>query len=342
MDKGPMSVSMYASSSFSGYWNSHHDPDDWYYEANHGYTNHAVVLVGWVDDQDVTNGGYWIVKNSWGPGFGIGGYFNAAYGGQDIGRIVRWCKAFDWPQEEKGPGPGDFDMHVFANFDYESEYSHPGEEVDFTDLSDGDVAIREWDFNGDGVIDSTHKNPTWTYSQEGDYEVTLTVWSGWGLSSNRTRTVGIKENWAPVIEGLPSEFVGNGLSYHFDARYCYDPDGNIESYHWDFDDGTTSDESYLDHTFPQPDRIYEVTLTLEDNNGGSSNGLCELKIDQTVPPVTTIQHGCESESIYYYGQTQRLSFLAVDWSEVIDTFYRVDGGSWKRYVRSQQEYIPVG
>jgi len=41
---------------------------------------HWVVIVGWQDDPDVKNGGYWICRNSWGEKWGENGYFNIAYG----------------------------------------------------------------------------------------------------------------------------------------------------------------------------------------------------------------------------------------------------------------------
>lgn len=40
---------------------------------------HAVLLVGYADDDTVDGGGYFIVKNSWGSGWGEGGYFRIAY-----------------------------------------------------------------------------------------------------------------------------------------------------------------------------------------------------------------------------------------------------------------------
>lgn len=40
---------------------------------------HAVLLVGYTDDNTVSGGGYFIVKNSWGTGWGEGGYFRIAY-----------------------------------------------------------------------------------------------------------------------------------------------------------------------------------------------------------------------------------------------------------------------
>lgn len=41
--------------------------------------NHAVCLIGWVDDSSIASGGYWIARNSWGPTWGEDGYFRVAY-----------------------------------------------------------------------------------------------------------------------------------------------------------------------------------------------------------------------------------------------------------------------
>jgi len=345
LDKGPLSVSMYASSSFSSYWDSHHDPNDWFYEGNYGSTNHAVVLVGWVDDPDVTNGGYWIVKNSWGTSWGYGGYFNAAYGGQDIARIVRWCKTFDWPQSSSGPGPVDYNLAVFSNFNYISEYPHPGDEVEFSDISDGDVALREWDFDGDGIIDSTQKNPTHIYYEEGEYEVTLTVINAWGLNSDRTKIIKVLEFWPPKAVINYDTFILHDtlICDDFDARFSYDRDGgSITSYHWDFGDGATAEGSSPDHVFPEPDKIYNVTLTVTDNDGASESASCQVKIDDTIPPETEILHRGYFELEEWYSDTQRIYFLSTDWTSVSDTFYRIDNGTWNKYEPEKLEFILVG
>lgn len=46
--------------------------------------------------------------------------------------------------------------------------------VQFTDLSTGALSW-EWDFNGDGIIDSTARNPVYTYTSYGNYTVSLNV-----------------------------------------------------------------------------------------------------------------------------------------------------------------------
>ena len=40
---------------------------------------HAVVIVGYADNATISGGGYFIVKNSWGTGWGESGYFKIAY-----------------------------------------------------------------------------------------------------------------------------------------------------------------------------------------------------------------------------------------------------------------------
>lgn len=57
--------------------------------------------------------------------------------------------------------------------------------VNFTDLSSGNANSWEWDFDNDGVVDSTTQNPSWEYTQAGTYTVSLTVGDG---SSTDTKT----------------------------------------------------------------------------------------------------------------------------------------------------------
>ena len=62
-----------------------------------------------------------------------------------------------------------------AEFVAEPTICHGATEVQFTDLSTGDVTGWAWELNGDGDIDSTAQNPAYLYSQNGLYSVTLTV-----------------------------------------------------------------------------------------------------------------------------------------------------------------------
>jgi PKD repeat protein len=59
--------------------------------------------------------------------------------------------------------------------------------VQFTDESTGNITSWEWDFDNDGIVDSTDRNPGYTYSGTGRWTVKLTV-SGLDGSDSETKT----------------------------------------------------------------------------------------------------------------------------------------------------------
>ncbi|OGO02755.1 MAG: hypothetical protein A2Y72_00710 [Chloroflexi bacterium RBG_13_53_26] len=60
-------------------------------------------------------------------------------------------------------------------------------EVYFYDYSTGDIEEWAWDFDNDGVVDSTEQDPSYTYDTVGLYTVSLTV-TGPGSSGTKTIT----------------------------------------------------------------------------------------------------------------------------------------------------------
>jgi len=52
--------------------------------------NHAVLLVGWDDGKQA-----WLIKNSWGLGWGEKGYMWIRYGSNDVGFGAAWVVAAD-------------------------------------------------------------------------------------------------------------------------------------------------------------------------------------------------------------------------------------------------------
>jgi len=75
-------------------------------------TNHAVLIVGWDDSLSHAGGtGGWIVKNSWGTGWGgpcgygtEKGYFTIAYGSASIGKYSSFM--YDWQDYDPPPNGG--------------------------------------------------------------------------------------------------------------------------------------------------------------------------------------------------------------------------------------------
>ncbi|RLC49365.1 MAG: hypothetical protein DRI23_09355, partial [Candidatus Cloacimonadota bacterium] len=60
--------------------------------------------------------------------------------------------------------------------------------VYFTDLSTNQPQYWSWDFNGDGIVDSTLQNPSYLYSSTGTFTVALTVSNNFGLGGASTAT----------------------------------------------------------------------------------------------------------------------------------------------------------
>jgi PKD domain len=63
--------------------------------------------------------------------------------------------------------------------------------VQFIDESSGVITSRSWDFNNDGIPDSSAKNPVYSYQKAGTYKVTLTVGNSAGTST-KTHYVTVK------------------------------------------------------------------------------------------------------------------------------------------------------
>ncbi len=76
LDYGPVSVSVYANTAMQAYTGGIFNG------CETGTVNHGVVLVGWDDNQ---GGGVWIMRNSWGAGWGEGGYMRIPYSCSNIG-----------------------------------------------------------------------------------------------------------------------------------------------------------------------------------------------------------------------------------------------------------------
>ena len=74
---GPLSVTVYVNSAFQGYIGGVFNA------CSNQNVNHAVVLVGW--DDNLGPDGVWIMRNSWGTGWGEDGYMKITYGCSKIG-----------------------------------------------------------------------------------------------------------------------------------------------------------------------------------------------------------------------------------------------------------------
>ena len=75
-----------------------------------------------------------------------------------------------------------------ASFSWSPSLPASGQAVLFTDTSSGSPTSWAWDFQNDGVVDSTERNPTYVYTTAGTYSIRLTVANSGG-SGVATKTI---------------------------------------------------------------------------------------------------------------------------------------------------------
>ncbi len=170
-----------------------------------------------------------------------------------------------------------------ANFSFTPNEPNEGQNVQFNCLSvdsENNTDInRVWVF-GDGS-NSNQKNPAHTFSQDGTYDVTLTVFDYYGAPDSVTKQITVQQSSSGNGDNPPANQPPNALidlpeyGYEtqlisFDSTQSYDSDGVISLYNWSFGDGNYSNQPNTQHAYNK-NGTYEVTLEVIDNQGVSDS-----------------------------------------------------------------------
>jgi len=156
--------------------------------------------------------------------------------------------------------------------------------IDQSSDPDGHLVSWSWKF-GDGMS-STLQNPTYTFAQKGNHEVTLTVTDNDGAQNSITRTI--------VVSNLPPESCFNCTTNpraNTDAQFTdktTDPENiSLSSWLWDFGDGYTSDIQNPVHRFTSKGD-YNVTLAVRDDEGATDIFSMMITVTETPPAEVPI------------------------------------------------------
>lgn len=150
---------------------------------------------------------------------------------------------------------------------------------EFTFKNNSVNAIRyEWDFNGDGKIDSTEENPTYTFTKKGKNKIILFAINAKGERMKSEKDI-------DVFSSLMAKFnIPSGKSF-IDREIGFNNKSsrNVKEYNWDFGDGETSNSSSPQHTYTEVGK-FNVKLKVKDKYGNveTTKDIVHIKVSEDV------------------------------------------------------------
>jgi PKD repeat protein len=155
-----------------------------------------------------------------------------------------------------------------ARFDYSPNVPSINETTNFTDQSadsDGSIQRYEWSF-GDGET-SSDPTPSHSYDTSDTFDIRLVVTDDAGETDVFRRSIHVNQDPRVDFTYSPtSPRAGQTITFEANAT---DPDGSIQRYEWNFDDGDTSELTNPEHIF-ETHNEYDVSLLVQDNNGDTA------------------------------------------------------------------------
>lgn len=145
--------------------------------------------------------------------------------------------------------------------------------------SSGSINAWSWDY-GNSTPPDTLSDPVYVYPNPGTYSVVLTITTTDGCTDTAMRTVIVHP--LPVVQ-FDSVIVCKGDTVQFNNLTTILNTDAIQSWNWNFGDGSPPDTTYNPfHVFPSPGS-YNVKLIAGSNNGCSDS---LVKTITVTPPFT--------------------------------------------------------
>ena len=172
-----------------------------------------------------------------------------------------------------------------VDFSYSPEDPRPGTTVNFTanaSDSDGKIVSYSWDFNSDGIEDSTGPNPSYEFASQGEFSVMLEVTDNEDATSSTSQNVSVAApNQPPSVDfSYSPENPRAGTTVDFTAN-ANDPDGDIASYSWDFNGDNVQDASGPNPSYEFPSQgTFSITLEVTDNEDATTSASESISVSQ--------------------------------------------------------------
>ncbi len=176
---------------------------------------------------------------------------------------------------------------------------------------DNNVLQYRWDFDNDGIWDTGYSvDPMTTYTWYDDYtgEISVEVYDG-ELTNTDTANVTIN-NVAPTMDSIAGPPDNEGVLITF-TSFTTDPGSDDLTFIWNWGDGTSTTTTHYNNglspdPYPSPwgiypftatdsvqhtygdNGVYNITLTVEDDDGGISAANTSVVINNIAPTITIV------------------------------------------------------
>ncbi|MGB4959251.1 MAG: PKD domain-containing protein, partial [Saprospiraceae bacterium] len=148
--------------------------------------------------------------------------------------------------------------------------------IDLSDYGTAGFASRKWILSPGNVSD-TSRSPTFDFTNTGDYVLTLEMQDNWGCKTTISKDIKAVPLHALFTSDTLS-CVARAIRFKVDSDVTF-----VQAYHWDFGDGTTSEEKNPLHQY-KTEGVYDVCTELVDSRGCSKK-ICKPKFVQIIDPI---------------------------------------------------------
>ncbi len=195
-----------------------------------------------------------------------------------------------------------------ATFTWAPNPAQAGDNIGFFATSGSTITNWDWDFADGGT--ATGQNATHTYTNPGDYDVSLTVTDANGCTFETVIQVNVGGlppvdfSWDNACENTPIQFTTDASVTDVGAVAIYD---------WDFGDGTGSNNQDPLHTYLNAN-MYNVTLTIIDTLGYTNSITHQVEVmPEPISMFAVSSPNCENSETYFEDYSIALSGYLTTW-----------------------------
>ncbi len=247
---------------------------------------------------------------------------------------------YSYGESEEFPIVGSGGKNAMAGPVYYGEYFPDGPNK-YPKYFDGKIMFYDWirskiffitlDENGDldkiepFMADTEFNNPMdFVYGHDGKLYL-LEYGTGWFTQNVDARLVRIDYqagNRDPITRINANKIFGaTPLTVRFSSQGSEDYDRDPLTYQWEFFQGATSNEPNPEFTFQAPG-VYQVKLTISDDNGGATSETLEVQVGNSIPEIEFDIAG--NQTFYWDGRQVDYNVRVTDHEDGSLTDGRID------------------